>query len=223
MENGLPAFVEEHAKRDDPQSVLDAFDQFALTTPHGRMMHVGAKKGTVLDENVKRALQEAPFDADKGHIFIEMGTYCGYSATRIARLLKAANKKTKLYTFDVDERVQQIAKQLVHFAGLSDYVHFVHGPLSEKLEAIMKAEGVKKVDFIFIDHGKSAYVPDFKLVEQLSLFRKGTLVLADNILFPGVPEYQEYLMKHASFRSELIKVALGGKKEDGVLVSECTV
>jgi predicted O-methyltransferase YrrM len=37
------------------------------------------------------------------------------------------------------------------------------------------------------------YATDLKRLEQLGLVRKGTVVLADNVVFPGAPELLAYL------------------------------
>eukprot|EP00891_Asterochloris_glomerata_P004612 jgi/Astpho2/4612/Aster-00186 len=51
-------------------------------------------------------------------------------------------------------------------------------------------------DFIFVDHIKSAYVSDLELLVQKGFVKKGTVVVADNIWLPGVPEYRAYMRVH---------------------------
>jgi catechol O-methyltransferase len=46
---------------------------------------------------------------------LELGTYCGYSSIRIARLLP---KDAKLISLDVNKKFQDIAGQMCKFAGL---------------------------------------------------------------------------------------------------------
>ena len=59
------------------------------------------------------------------------------------------------------------------------------------------------VDFIFIDHDKSVYVPDFKLMEGYGMVGKGSVVVGDNMIFPGCPEYIEHIKARADYDSVL--------------------
>jgi catechol O-methyltransferase len=47
-------------------------------------------------------------------------------------------------------------------------------------------------DFIFIDHSGYRYLPDLLELEKLGGIKKSTIVVGDNILFPGAPEYLQY-------------------------------
>jgi len=42
-------------------------------------------------------------------------------------------------------------------------------------------------DFVFLDHCKECYLPDLQSLEQLGLIRRGTTVMADNVIYPGAP------------------------------------
>jgi len=43
------------------------------------------------------------------------------------------------------------------------------------------------------DHWEDSYLPDLQLCEELSLFHKGSVVIADNVDFPGAPAYAAYV------------------------------
>ena len=49
------------------------------------------------------------------------------------------------------------------------------------------------VDLVFIDHDKKAYLPDLNLILEQAWLRPGAVVVADNIRFPGAPEYRAYM------------------------------
>jgi catechol O-methyltransferase len=49
------------------------------------------------------------------------------------------------------------------------------------------------IDFMFIDHDKSAYLPDLQLVLRERWLHSGSLVVADNVKLPGAPKYRAYL------------------------------
>ena len=45
---------------------------------------------------------------------------------------------------------------------------------------------------IFIDHFKDVYLKDFLLLEKYGVIKKGTVIVGDNIIFPGAPDYLQW-------------------------------
>ena len=78
-EQACAAYVEANARRGDIDDVLTAIDTFA--TEKSILINVGVEKGALLDAAVRRA---------DPNLVLELGTYCGYSALRIARAAPAA-------------------------------------------------------------------------------------------------------------------------------------
>jgi catechol O-methyltransferase len=74
---------------------------------------------------------------------------------------------------------------------------------------------------IFIDHWKDEYLPDFKLLEQHGLIKKGTVIVADNCIFPGCPDYLEYVRGNKNYKTTLHESFLEytNDMKDGVEVS----
>lgn len=62
-------------------------------------------------------------------------------------------------------------------------------PKEEEVEKAVR----KAVDVAFIDHAKDEYVPDLKRILEADLLAPGSIVIADNIKFPGAPEYVKYM------------------------------
>lgn len=56
---------------------------------------------------------------------------------------------------------------------------------------------------VFIDHIKHLYLQDFQLLEKYGVIQKGTLVVADNIITSGAPEYLAALKKNENYNSIL--------------------
>jgi catechol O-methyltransferase len=44
-----------------------------------------------------------------------------------------------------------------------------------------------------LDHDKDAYLPDLERVLEARWLHPGSIVVADNVKFPGAPEYRDYL------------------------------
>lgn len=55
-------------------------------------------------------------------VALELGTYCGYSAVRISRLLKAG---ARLLTVEFNPEFAAVAKQMIEFAGVQDKVNTI--------------------------------------------------------------------------------------------------
>ncbi|KAJ3071475.1 hypothetical protein HK102_006428 [Quaeritorhiza haematococci] len=60
----------------------------------------------------------------------------------------------------------------------------------------------------FIDHWKDRYLPDLKLIEEKKLLRKGSVIIADNTIYPGTPDYLAYIRAHPQFESKTIESKL---------------
>ena len=46
---------------------------------------------------------------------------------------------------------------------------------------------------VFIDHDKSAYLPDLKRIVDQGWLHPGSVVVADNVRRPGAPDYREFM------------------------------
>jgi catechol O-methyltransferase len=77
----------------------------------------------------------------------------------------------------------------------------------------------------FIDHWKDLYLSDFRLIESTpGLTHSGTVVIADNCLTPGCPDYVDYVRNKSERvrESEWIETELEysrGNKKDALCVS----
>ena len=206
-EEGMLKHVVTTAIQGDAESVLRAIDSYAWSV--NWLMNVGDRKGEILDEEVRRA---------RPQLVVELGGYCGYSAVRIARLLPPGGR---LFSFELDPRFAAIAEQVVRSAGLSDRVVHVVGPADESLRRLRELTGRDSADLIFFDHWKDRYLPDIRTAEECGALRPGTVVVADNVIYPGTPEYLAHVRAHPRFRSVFHPAQLEYSTDvpDGVEVS----
>ena len=56
---------------------------------------------------------------------------------------------------------------------------------------------------IFIDHVKNCYLSDFLKLEQYGVIKKGTIVIGDNIIAPGSPDYLAHFKQNNKYDSIL--------------------
>ena len=47
------------------------------------------------------------------------------------------------------------------------------------------------VDFVFFDHDKEQYLPDLERILASGWLHAGSVLVADNVKFPGAPKYRE--------------------------------
>ena len=78
---------------------------------------------------------------------------------------------------------------MIEVAGLSSVVTIIQGKVSDVIPKLKSEHYVTHVDFCFVDHWKDFYLSDVQLLEGSNLLRPGSRVVADNILYPGIPSY----------------------------------
>ncbi|XP_064128636.1 catechol O-methyltransferase isoform X1 [Loxodonta africana] len=184
-EQRILRYVQQHAQPGDPQSVLDTIDTYCSQKEWA--MNVGDKKGLIVDEVVQ---ERRPM------VLLELGAYCGYSAVRMARLLQPG---ARLLTIELNPVYASITQQMLDFAGLQDKVTVLVGASQDVIPQLKKKHDVDTLDMVFLDHWKDRYLPDTLLLEECGLLQKGTVLLADNVICPGAPEFLAYVRQSDRF------------------------
>jgi catechol O-methyltransferase len=183
-EQALGEYVAEHARQGDIDDVIRVIDEFCYRRSF--MINVGDEKGELLDAAVRKA---APRRA------LELGTYCGYSALRTARVLP---DEGRLFSIEFNPANAQIARSIWDHAGVGDRLTVIVGTLGDGGATVQRLESEHgfehgSVDFVFIDHAKDAYLSDLELIVDRGWLHPGSIVVADNIKFPGAPDYREHM------------------------------
>lgn len=168
-------------------------------------IHVGSMDGLHL-EVLTRA-----FNVKKA---VEIGTLAGYSGINICRGL---NSDGHLYTFEMNPKNAEIAKENFKNAGFENKAHIHVGPALEQLK---KIEALGPFDFVFIDADKSNYV-NYLEWAYLNL-RVGGALLADNTFAWGLVAnpsgdkqvealdiFNKKIAAHAGFRSTILPTGEG--------------
>ena len=176
-------YVLKNARAGDIDNVLATIDKFAYEK--SILINVGDEKGLLLDAAVRRA---------DPALALELGTYCGYGALRIAR----AAPNAKVYSVELAEANAVNARQIWAHAGVADRVTCVVGTIGDggcTLDALADEHGFTSgaLDFVFIDHDKAAYLDDLKSILDRGWLHPGAIVVADNVRIPGAPKYREYM------------------------------
>jgi catechol O-methyltransferase len=176
-------YVEANARRGDIDSVLATIDEYAYAKSF--LVNVGDEKGQLLDAAVRRA---------DPRLALELGTYCGYGALRIARAAPSA----RVVSVELAEANAGVAQRMWAHAGVADRITCVVGTIGDggrTLDVLRDDHGFTSdaVDFLFIDHDKNAYLADLLAIVERGWLRRGAVVVADNVGFPGSPKYRAFM------------------------------
>jgi catechol O-methyltransferase len=210
----LAEYVVTKARRGDAADVLRLIDDFGYN--HSYLINVGDEKGRILDDAIAKAGPRR---------ILELGTYCGYSSLRMA----IAAPQAQIVSIEFNAANAEIARRILSHAGVADRVTVVVGTIGDggrTIEELRMAHGFAagSVDLAFIDHAKEAYLPDLKALVELGWLHRGSVVVADNIKFPGAPDYRAYMQQAEGKRWRTIEhethLEYQSVLEDLVLVSE---
>ena len=153
---------------------------------------------------------------------LEIGTLGGYSTIWLARALPPGGR---LITLEANPMHADVARATIARAGFADSVAIRVGRAIDTLPKL-QAEGAGPFDLIFIDADKPGN-PDY-LAWSLRLSRRGTLIIADNVVrggdvldavssdasVQGVRRFNEMLAREPRVSATAIQT-VGSKGHDG--------
>lgn len=183
-EAAVAEYVIANARRGDIDDVLDTMDRFAYDKTF--LISVGDRKGELLDAAVKRA---------GTRLALELGTYCGYGAMRIARAAPGAH----VFSVESAQANADIARRIWAHAGVEGRITCVVGMIGDGGRTLQTLADLGftagALDLLFLDHVKSAYLPDLQSIIERRWLHPGSIVVADNVRIPGAPKYREYMRR----------------------------
>ncbi|KAF7901279.1 hypothetical protein EAF00_003500 [Botryotinia globosa] len=133
---------------------------------------VGPNKADILRDLVMR---------EKPKMLVELGGCLGYSAVLFAGAMVKAHggdAGLKIYSLELDPAFATIARQIAQIAGLDHIIEVVEGTAASSIASLVKEKIITN---------------DFKVVEASGMLKKGAVVVADNVVRPGTPEYREFI------------------------------
>ena len=158
---------------------LDAQLFTALAQPAGPLCDIVPSRGSIL----------------------EIGTYCGYSAIRMAM----ACPGVPIISLEADPGHVIMARNMLAFAGLPHIVDELDvwtGQSRDLLQRLhWRYKGKDKIQFrvVFMDHKGSRFGGDLQVLENQGLLMPGAIVVADNVLKPG-------LVKSGAYDTEIVQL-----------------
>jgi len=156
-------YVFENATRNNPDSVLEAMDNFAKNKRF--LMNIGDIKGSLLANQLKKIGSDITI--------LELGCFCGYSAILMAKNL---TKFGKVVSIEVNKTYARNALEIIKYSGLKDKIILIEGS-SEKIIGTLRY----RFDFVLLDHWKNLYKRDLIAIEKRGLLKNGSIIFADNV------------------------------------------
>lgn len=180
----------------NPQKVLSAIDEYHKEFKI--LTNVGAKKGQHIVDLIRE---------HKPSSMIELGVYVGYSAIKFGDAVRSYGGKQYI-GIEKNPEMGAIASQLVDLAGLRDTVQIVIGSSDEVLQELVEEKELTQVELIFLDHWQDLYLPDLWLLEQMDVLKPDvSVVIADNVIFPGAPQYRKWVEATTKQKREMVRGA----------------
>lgn len=196
----------------DAESVIKSIESFSMNG-QGWLKVAGDAKGAVLDDLMLVLCVEPP------RLVLEFGCYVGYSATRMARLLRAWGGR--LVSIEVDPIHVCLARHILEFAGVGNTVDIYLGHSEEAIPELRRFCGSSTADVVFMDQRGTRFHTDLLALEEQGLLSAGCVVAADNVLKPGAPHLLWYLQESPKY--DMLVVSLkefaAEKVEDWVAVA----
>jgi catechol O-methyltransferase len=128
---------------------------------------------------------------------------------------------TLIVTIELNPESAATARRIHEHAGVANRIQIVIDRTDRAIPRLKKQFNVDSFDLIFIDHHKEAYLSDFQLLEKTGLIELGTMIVTDNILYPGAPEYVNYVRNNPHYTSKFYESTLeyDPSIRDGVEIS----
>jgi predicted O-methyltransferase YrrM len=164
-----------------PDDVLRSIEQEARL---GDLPIIGPVRGVLLDEVIN---EHHPTK------ILEVGTLVGYSAIRMARLLKKGGRITCV---ELNPDLAKVAASNFGKAGLADRVEVLVGDAKSVLPRVEES-----YDMVFLDAVKGEYLQYLRSCERL--LHSGSVVVADNVKSHSeeVADYLDYVRNSGRFSS----------------------
>ncbi|CAE7247595.1 unnamed protein product [Symbiodinium natans] len=189
-EVGLLRKVFDEAQPGDVEAIVQTLDHFGEDLEWAKF--AGKSKGKAIVAALCGAAPSKAASSPRNLGILEIGTYCGNSALRLA----AALPGVPLTSLELDPVCVAVARCLLGFAGLSARVQVWTGhsrlllpTLKSRLQPAGDSESWR-FGALLVDRWGTEYDEDLDLVEQHQLLlENGGLIVADNVLSTAAAQY----------------------------------
>ena len=181
--------------RNNPTGILQAMDQFSAE--HDFLINIGSDKGRIVTDLIAR---------EKPKTLVELGGYVGYSSILFASQMRKFNPDARLWSLEFDPEHARIIAEMVNLAGLQETITVITGSGGESMRMLKRDGHLDNIDMLFLDHDENLYRQDLEVaMDESGLLKTGAVVVADNVVWPGAPEYRRYVRNHQRMSSKGVK------------------
>ena len=126
-----------------------------------------------------------------------------------------------IISIECNPQSAQIAQTIHKHAGVENRIKIIVNSTEIVIPQLSRQFRIDAFYFIFIDHYGEFYLRDFKLLEQYGLIKSGTMIVADNVIYPGAPDYLNYIRNNSNYTTETYEATIEYREDirDGVEVS----
>jgi catechol O-methyltransferase len=110
-------------------------------------------------------------------------------------------KDAHIISIEADAESADIARVIHQYAGVENRITIVNGDTKKVIPRLGETSRGDSFDFIFIDHSNNLYLRDLKMLEALNLIQSGTVVVADDVVYPGARDYLEYVRNNPNYKN----------------------
>lgn len=217
VQSGLADTIQDLDDVDAAKAVLRSIDVYCLGKQW--MYHVGHEKGEEIKPFLRDCISShgAAASSSDRLIILDVGTYCGYSAILLAMTVRkfAPDLDFHVYSIEINPKHLEVAASIIRLAKLDSYITLVlTNPAAESLPDVLETHfPERRVDFMFLDHAKDSYLSDLQLLEKTGFAKKGTHVVADNVVVSEqLTKYRDYVV-HLADKSIVATNMIEGKLE----------
>jgi catechol O-methyltransferase len=126
-----------------------------------------------------------------------------------------------IISIEINPDSAEIAHTIHKHAGVANRIKIVVGSTDNIIPHLTKHYHIDSFDFIFIDHNGAHYLRDLMLLEKFGSIKSGTMIVADNVITPGAPDYLNYVRNNLNYKSKTYESTLEYRDDipDGVEIS----
>jgi len=179
-------YVQQDSKCRTPEQILQKLDYYGWNIEWH--MSLGDEKCPIIRDIIKRNLTN--MDITRPITLLECGSYSGYSTVLFGDVLPV---NSKIVSTEIDQEFSAISKKLYELSGLKTEVNFMPVDTQTALNTVREDKEIDYFDFVFLDHEKDDYLPTLLKLTELKLVKKGSVIIADNAIYPGCPDLLVYV------------------------------
>lgn len=155
------------------KTVLNGMD--SMSTWH---MSMGQQKCSIIQKAIrKHHLATNNKDNSKDNVHVEIGGYIGYSALCVAEMASVRS----IYSVEHNPIFVAVARTIIDFAQMNDKISIHVGSTLDSFHNEFQ------LNSLLLDHWKDKYLDALLELESSSLLSNSVVVIADNVVHPGVP------------------------------------